>query len=311
VHRALNLESLGPEFHRGAVTIGNFDGVHRGHAQILQRVRAWADKVAGPALVLTFDPHPVRILRPESAPVPLTWHDRKADLLEEWGIDALVAIPTNRDLLELTALDFFETIIVKKLNAKAIVEGPNFFFGKGREGNIDLLSRLCGPRNIQLEIVPPLRHGTELISSSRIRHALQHGDVTLAAEMLTHPYRLRGLVVHGDRRGTTLGFPTANLDGIDTLVPALGVYSGRTLIAGTAYPAAIHIGHAPTFGVQQRRVEVHLLDFSGNLYGSPLEIEFLARLREIVSFPSREALQAQLGRDIASTRTHFSQFVDP
>ncbi len=311
MHRALNLDSLGPEIRRGAVTIGNFDGVHRGHSSILQRVRAWADEVSGPALVLTFDPHPVRILRPGFAPVPLTWHDRKADLVEEWGIDALVAIPTNRELLELSALEFFETIIVKKLEAMAIVEGPNFFFGHGREGNVELLSRLCGARQIQLEIVPPLRHGAELISSSRIRHALQHGDVALASEMLTRPYRLRGIVVHGDRRGTTLGFPTANLDGIDTLVPALGVYAGKAMVAGIPHPAAIHIGHAPTFGSQQHRVEVHLLDFKGNLYGSALEIEFLSRLRDIVSFPSRDALQTQLQHDIATARTVFSNSVLP
>lgn len=302
MRRIVSLDSLEPALQHGALTIGNFDGVHRGHARILQRVRKWADKVQGPAVVITFDPHPVRLLRPESAPVPLTWYDRKASLLEEWGIDALVAIPTNLDLLALSPWQFFEQMMVKLFSARALVEGPNFYFGKGRAGNVELLSELCRASQIQFEIVPPLEHSGELISSSRIRDALRHGDVGLAAEMLTHPYRIRGLVVHGDRRGTTLGFPTANLDGIDTLVPAVGVYAGIGHLDSQRHPAAIHIGHAPTFGQNQRRVEVHLLGFSGNLYGSPLEVEFHARLREVVSFPSRDALQGQLRLDIEQTR---------
>jgi riboflavin kinase/FMN adenylyltransferase len=286
----------------GAVTIGNFDGVHRGHARIIKRLREQARRCGGPACVLSFDPHPVRLLRPEQAPPPLTWAKRKAELLQQQGADALIAYPTDESLLQLPPAGFFGEIVQNRLQARAIVEGPNFYFGRNRAGTIDVLKRLCAQHSVALDIVAPVRQGDQLISSSRVRAAVAAGQVEQARHMLTQPYRLRGMVIHGRARGTKMGFPTANLDAIDTLIPALGVYAGRAYVQGVSYAAAIHIGPLPTFGENVGRVEVHILDFDQNIYGEPLEVDFLTRLRDIHAFPDVAALQQQLRQDAAAAR---------
>jgi riboflavin kinase/FMN adenylyltransferase len=286
----------------GAMTIGNFDGVHRGHRVIIDQLKEFAAELNGPAIVFTFDPHPVRILRPEQTPPPLTWTNRKADLLSELGVDVVVAYPTNHDLLELSYEEFFQQIIVEKIGAKAIVEGPNFYFGKGREGNVETLAQLCDANEIRLKIVQPSLAGDKYISSSRIRDLVRQGDVAAAASMLTHPYRIRGMVTHGASRGNSIGFPTANLDGIDTLVPAMGVYAGHSYVGGRSHWSAIHIGPSPTFGDQVARVESHLLDFEGSLYGQVIEVDFVDRLRDIREFSSPAELIQQLQEDVAKTR---------
>ncbi len=297
-----NIDELS-QLRGGAVTIGNFDGVHRGHRRIIERLRAQAAKHHGPAIVFTFDPHPVRLLRPEQAPPPLTWTDRKAALLAELGVDALIAYPMSIQLLRQTPQTFFDQIIIEQLDTQAMVEGPNFFFGHNRAGNVELLRNLCDANAIDIEIVQPLQEGGELVSSSRIRTAIAEGDVDAAHAMLTEPYRARGIVAHGAARGATIGSPTANLTAIDTLIPAVGVYAGRAYTAdGEQYPAAISIGTNPTFDDNTSKVEVHLLDFEGDLYGQPLEIDFLKRLRGIVKFKDADALKEQLRRDVAATR---------
>lgn len=300
-----NIADLG-QLSGGAVTIGNFDGVHRGHRKILEQLKDKAAKHNGPAVVFTFDPHPVRLLRPEQAPPPLTWTTRKADLVSDLGVDGLVAYPTSLDLLKLTPREFFEQIIVGQLNAQAMVEGPNFFFGKGRAGDINVLRQLCEEHNIDLEIVEPLTSSQTgddtLISSSRVRSAIADGDVDSAREMLTQPYRLRGMVTHGAARGAQIGFPTANLNAIDTLIPAIGVYAGRAYTGGDIHPAAVHIGPNPTFDEAAAKVEVHLIDFHGDLYGQPLEVDFLKRLRGITKFGGVDELVAQLKKDVAAAK---------
>jgi riboflavin kinase/FMN adenylyltransferase len=293
----------------GAVTIGNFDGVHRGHGKIIQRLKQYADQLGGAAIVFTFDPHPVRILRPEQSPPPLTWTDRKADLLADLGVDAVIAYPTSTSLLNLDYRDFFERIVIQAIGAKAMVEGPNFFFGRDREGNPARLEELCRQHQIELEIVEPLLVSGQYISSSRIRKLISLGEVEQAAQMLTHPYRIRGMVTHGASRGGALGFPTANLDAIDTLIPGKGVYVGRTFVNGRAHWSAIHIGPNPTFKEEMLKVESHLLDFEGSLYGMAVEVDFVARIRDIQTFESVEQLKNQLNQDIAATRSlarHFS-----
>ncbi len=184
----------------GALSIGNFDGVHRGHSQIVDRLKQFAAELGGSAIVFTFDPHPVRILRPEMAPPPLTWINRKADLLAELGVDVVLAYPTDEQLLSLTYREFFDQIICDKLGAKAMVEGPNFYFGHGREGNIDTLAQLCDEHEIQLEVLNPVVESGEYISSSRIRELIRSGDVAASRDMLTQPYRIRGMVTHGAAR---------------------------------------------------------------------------------------------------------------
>jgi len=297
-----SLNSLPGDLVGGAVTIGNFDGVHRGHARLIERLLAKARQVGGPAIVFTFDPHPVRLLRPQSAPPPLTWTDRKAELLSELGVSAVVAYPTDEALLALSPDDFFHEIVLDKLAARGMVEGPNFFFGRARAGDIDTLARLCTKAAVSLEIVEPIAAGGQIVSSSRVREAIAAGDVDLAKELLTRPYRVRGMVTHGAGRGIRLGFPTANLAAIDTLLPAQGVYAARSFTAAGNWPAAINIGPNPTFGENAVKIEVHLIGFSGTLYGQPLEIEFLSRLRSIRPFASVEALQAQLQHDVETAR---------
>ncbi len=297
-----SLDSLPPSLRGGAVSIGNFDGVHQGHARIVSTLRERADAVNGPVIVFTFDPHPVRLLRPHVAPPPLTWTERKAELLSDLGVDAMIAYPTDEEVLKLTADDFFSLVVRQKLDARAMVEGPNFFFGRDRAGDVELLRQLCQRSGLELRIVEPLIEAEEFVSSSRVRKLIAEGRVQDAAAMLTQPYRIRGMVTHGARRGAKIGFPTANIDAIDTLLPGHGVYSGWARAEGERWATAVNVGPSPTFGEGAVKVEAHLIDFSGDLYGAPLEVDFLARLRDIQSFDSVEQLKAQLAIDIQRTR---------
>lgn len=277
---------------------------------MIQELKRLAAAHDARSVVFTFAPHPVRILKPESAPPPLTWIDRKAELLAELGVDAVIAYPTDMTLLSLSYRDFFQQIVIRQVNACAMVEGPNFYFGKGREGNPEKLQQLCTASNVELKILTPSLEGDEFISSSRIRNLIRDGDVDQARYQLTRPYRIRGMVTHGAARGRTIGFPTANVAAIDTLVPANGVYAGKAWVDELSHDAAIHIGPNPTFGEQASKVEVHLLDFDGNLYGAPIEVDFISRLRDICEFESSEKLKQQLNRDIAATRVSLRELAD-
>ena len=302
-----NLDALPDPLRGCAVTIGNFDGVHLGHARILERLVAAARRVGSPALVFTFDPHPARVLRPESAPPPLCWTERKARLLAELGADVLVAHPASKAFLDLEPGQFFDRILRSRLDARALVEGPNFRFGRGRSGDIDVLGRLCGEAAIALDVVSPVRFEGEIISSSRVRALLSEGEVDRAGRMLTQPYRIRGNVVRGAGRGGQLGYPTANLDCVDTLLPGSGVYAGRALVDDRLWPAAISLGPNPTFSEGAAKLEVHLLDYAGELCDRDIEVDFLARLRDIVGFDSVGELVAQIERDLAATRSVAAQ----
>ena len=297
-----DLSDLPPAFRGGAVTVGNFDGVHLGHARIIERLIERARGVDGKAIVLTFDPHPVRLLRPSEAPPPLTWTDRKMELLAALGVDSMIAYPTDRALLKLRPAAFFQKILVEQLDARAMVEGPNFYFGNNRAGTIETLRALTTQADMALDIVQPIEQNDAYISSSRIRRLIASGDVRAARAMLTQPYRIRGMVTHGAGRGATIGFPTANIDAIDTLLPAKGVYAGRTFLGNEVWPAAINIGPNPTFGEDAIKVEAHVIGYSGELYHQPLEVDFCERLRDIHSFDSVDALKSQLARDVESTR---------
>lgn len=297
-----DLNELSPSARGGAIAIGNFDGVHLGHLRIVDRLLQRAREVDGPAVVFTFDPHPVRILRPAECPPPLTWTERKAQLLAQHGVDRIVAYPTDEKLLSLSAQEFFDQIVLGALNAKAMVEGPNFFFGHNREGNVELLSKFTDAVGISLDVVEPYEQGDKLVSSSLIRRLIAEGEVAQAAKMLSAPYRIRGMVTHGAGRGAKLGFPTANLEAVDTLLPKLGVYAGRAWIQSQSYAAAIHLGPNPTFGEGTTKVEIHLIDFNEPIYGQPLEIEFLDQIREVAKFESEAELITQLQQDVAHAR---------
>lgn len=291
-----------PEIRRGALTIGNFDGVHLGHARLVERLLALAHKVGGPSIVFTFDPHPARLLRPERAPWPLTWTDRKAQLLAQLGVEWLIAYPTDEALLALTDRQFFQQMVRDKLAARAMVEGPNFCFGRNRTGTVDVLAELTRTSGMSLEIVEPVMAEGAIVSSSRIRQQIAAGQIDAARRLLTQPYRIRGIVTHGAGRGARLGFPTANVAGIDTLLPGVGVYGGRAFIGGQSWPAAINVGTNPTFGEQELKVEAHLIDFRGAIYGELLEVDFLTRLRDVRPFAGIDELKRQLALDVAAAQ---------
>jgi riboflavin kinase / FMN adenylyltransferase len=298
MHIIRHLDGFPAAARGGAVAIGNFDGVHRGHVKIVRTLLERAGAIGGAAIVFTFDPHPVRLLRPEQCPPPLTWTERKAELLAAQGVDWILAYPTDEALLELSAAEFFDRIIRGALDARSLVEGPNFYFGHNREGDVGRLGELAQEAGITLDVVPPVEIDGALVSSSRVRELIRTGKVDEANRLLSAPYRIRGMVTHGAGRGAKIGFPTANLSAIDTLLPAAGVYAGRAWVGKAGWPAAVHLGPSPTFGDALARVEVHLVGYHEPLYGEPLEVDFLARLRDIRPFASVEALTAQMQQDV-------------
>jgi len=296
------LDDLSDDLRGGAVTIGNFDGVHLGHARLVRRLRKLADEIDGPAVVFTFDPHPAWILRPDAAPQPLIWNERKAEILAELGADVVMIYPADRAFLELDAQQFFDRIVRDRLGASAMVEGPNFFFGRSRSGTLEVLRRFCAEAGMRLEVAEPVEVNAQVVSSSRIRTAIIEGRMDDARQMLGRPYRIRGVVVRGAGRGAKLGYPTANITGIDTLLPRDGIYAGRAWVDRSAYTAAISLGPNPTFDETALKVEVFLLDFQGDLYDRPLQIDFFARLRETKRFDSVNALIDQMALDVIAAR---------
>ncbi len=310
MHVIRHVYDLPPIARGGAVSIGNFDGVHHGHARIVSQLLDRAAEVRGPAVVFTFDPHPARLLRPEACPPPLTWTERKAELLADLGIDWVVAYPTDMALLSLSPREFFDRVIIDALDARAVVEGPNFFFGKNRAGNVETLAEFAAAAGIALDIVTPIEVDGAVASSSRVRDLVKLGRVGEARQWLTSPYRIRGLVTHGAGRGAELGYPTANLEGIDTLLPAHGVYATVAWVRGRAAPAALNLGPNPTFGDMATKVEVHLIGTDTSLYGQILEVDFLERLRDTRSFASVDELTRQLATDVATAEQIAATYLD-
>ena len=286
----------------GVVAIGNFDGVHLGHRSMLARLVERARERRAPAVAMTFEPHPIHLLRPHLAPPRLTTIDRKAELIARSGADALIVYPTDRALLDLTPQEFFERFLLGELRASGLVEGPNFFFGRDRAGDVRLLHELCFTAGLTLDVVPAITVAGRAVSSSTIRELLASGAVDQAAQLLGECYRVRGDVVRGAERGRTIGFPTANLAGVETMLPEDGVYAGRVHHGGHAYAAAINIGSNPTFGEERRKIEIHLIDFAGDLYGTRLDVEFVRRLRDTRTFAGVNELRRQLQADIAAAR---------
>jgi riboflavin kinase/FMN adenylyltransferase len=291
----------------GTLAIGNFDGVHRGHQALLAELCRQARAVRGPAIAMTFDPPPLLILRPEAYQPPLTSLVERADFIQASGADWVLALKTTPELLELSARDFFQAVVCSHLQTRAMVEGFNFAFGHNREGTIETLDSLCWQAGMSLTVVPPLLFDGTPVSSSRVRRAILQGDVGAATSFLGRPYRLRGTVGAGQRRGQTIGFPTANLIDLANLVPGDGVYAARARAAGKDWPAAVNIGPNPTFGEHARKVEVHLIGYEGDLYGQPLTVDFIARLRDTRRFQGAAQLIEQLRRDIEQAK----QAVEP
>ncbi len=307
------LEAPDPALSQSVLTIGNFDGVHRAHQQLLAQAGLFAANTGGPVIVLTFEPHPLTVVAPTKAPPRLSTLDEKLRNLAQAGADITVVAKSEPKLLGLEAEEFLEEIIIRRFHPTHIVEGPSFGFGRGRKGTPELLRTVAERFNCKVRIVEPvtlqLENGEALmVSSSLIRRLLTEGEVRRASLCLGRPYALTGQVARGAGRGAKIGFPTANVSASEQLVPADGVYSGRAHVQNNTYTAAISIGSTPTFGGSGRQIEAHLLDFDGALYGESIRIEFERRLREQKKFDSPAALAEQLHRDVSAVRQAADTF---
>jgi riboflavin kinase/FMN adenylyltransferase len=304
------LQAVEPPLARSVLTIGNFDGVHRAHQQLLAQAGLFAAGTGGPVVVLTFEPHPLTVVAPEKAPARLSLPSQKLRWLAQAGTDMVVVARSEPGLLSLEAERFVKEVVWRRFHPTHIVEGPSFGFGRRREGTPELLKRIATGFGCEVHVVPPVKlqiNGeTLLVSSSLIRRLLGEGKVRRAALCLGRPYTLTGEVVHGDERGRTMGFPTANLLVPNQLVPGDGVYVGRASVDEKDYACAVSIGHTPTFGGTGRQIEAHVLDFDGDVYGASVRIEFLRFLRPQIAFESPEALVRQLEQDVRTVRTETS-----
>ena len=296
---------------RGGVgTIGNFDGVHRGQRSALDLVVARATELGVPSVVITFDPHPVAVLRPEQAPPLLTTLQQKEKLLEEAGISVVLVIRFNSELAKIPARRFVREFLHEKLDLKEIYVGESFVFGHGREGDLSLLREMGESSGFRAFGVDEVSYAGERISSSRIRRAVSEGKITDAMEMLGRPYSISGVIARGDRMGQKLGWPTINLMPENRLLPLDGVYAGRVFFPKfpAVFDCVTNVGTRPTvYENYQRVVESHILEFKSNVYGERVELSFYKRLREERIFPTVMDLSAQIGRDVETARDYFSR----
>lgn len=285
----------------GVVAVGNFDGVHRGHAALIAAARDLAG-AHRTVVAMTFNPHPLMLLAPKRFQPPLSTVAERARLLQAIGADHVVVLQTSKDLLGLSPEAFFTKIIRVALGARGIVEGFNFRFGRDRAGSNETLHMMCDEADIEFREVPAFALNGRPVSSSRVRDALMEGNLTEATELLGRNYRLSGVVGTGAKRGRTIGFPTANLGQVETLLPGNGVYAVRVETPAGRFGGAAHIGPNATFGEDVRQVEVYLLDFAGDLYGQTLNVEFIAKLRGTQKFAGVDALIEQMRKDVAEAR---------
>jgi riboflavin kinase/FMN adenylyltransferase len=306
----LGLESIAEPIKRSVLMIGNFDGVHCAHVQLITQACLFADVTGGAVVALTFEPHPVSILRPTQAPKRLTTLERKLELLARCGVDITVVARTDRALLSMEAEPFIEDVVIRLFWPTHIVEGPTFAFGRGRRGTPELLMQMAAVYGCELHVLEPVRfrfeaNTTSIVSSTLIRRLLDEGHVRRAALCLGRPHSVEGTVVTGARRGRGLGFPTANLTPEGQLVPAVGVYAGVVECTEGRFAAAVNVGPAPTFLSRVHLVEAHLLGFDGDLYDRSIRVEFHHRLRDQQTFESPEALARQLVSDVEAVRSRL------
>ena len=298
-----------PEALRGAViALGNFDGFHRGHQAVAGEAIAWAHAEGRPSIIATFDPHPVSFFKPDLAPFKLTTLEQRQELYLAAGATAMLVFHFDAALAGTSAEDFIEAILIERFGAHGVVTGGDFTFGKGAKGNVDLLRTLGGELGLQSRVVEAVEAGGEVVSSSRIRQALRDGDPQEAARLLTRPFAIRGIVEHGDKRGRTIGYPTANLGVENYLRPKYGIYAvtGRILATGEVLQGAANIGIRPQFEPPKELLEPFFFDFSGDLYGQEIEIAFHHYLRGEAKFDSLEALIEQMDRDCERARRLLS-----
>lgn len=290
---------------RGAiVALGNFDGFHKGHQAVAGEAIRWAREEGRPAIVATFDPHPVRFFRPDVEPFRLTTLEQRQELYLAAGATAMLVLHFDGELASTTAEDFIGDLLAKHLGVAGVVTGEDFTFGKARGGNVQVLADAGARHNIRTRTIGPVGDADEVISSSRIREALRNGDPQEAARLLTRPFSIRGIVEHGDKRGREIGYPTANLSVESYLRPKFGVYAvtGRILSTGQELKGAANIGIRPQFEPPKELLEPYFFDFSGDLYGQEIEVSFHHFIRGEAKFDSLEQLMEAIDRDCETAK---------
>ena len=290
------------------LALGNFDGLHRGHLKIIERVRRGAAEHGGTPMAMTFDPHPPRVLRPEKAPKLLMTKRQRLEALHAAGISCVAVVRFTRELSEWDPETFVRTVLVDWVRVSEVWVGANFLFGHGRSGNFTVLRTLGQHYGFRADKIDPVRYKDFVVSSTRIRRLVSEGRVDEAGALLGHPYSIDGTVVEGRRRGRQLGFPTANLQTDNELTPPHGVYATTTTIDGVVHAGITNIGVRPTFGEQELTVETHLLRYSQDLYGQRVRLGFVQRLRDERQFPDVDALREQIEADRRVADRLFSRF---
>jgi riboflavin kinase / FMN adenylyltransferase len=315
VQRWRGLEATPGDLGRTVVTIGMYDGVHRGHQTLIGSAVERARALRRPCLLLTFDPHPAEVIRPGSHPAILTSMDRKAELVAELGVDAMCVLPFTQEFMRLAPETFTHTVLVEHLHTAQVVVGENFTYGHRASGNVETLAVEGRRFGFAVEPLPLAEDSSDgeavAISSTYIRACVAAGDMVSAARALGRPHRVDGVVVRGDRRGKAMGFPTANVESPPfTAIPADGVYAGhlvtrdpRSGASRERFPAAISVGSNPTFQGSRRTVEAYVLDYDDDLYGEHVGIEFVQRLRTMAAFADTDALLAAMHKDVSDTRS--------
>ena len=291
-------ERIPESLHGGVIALGNFDGFHLGHQAVVERAVRHARDEARPAIVATFDPHPVRFFRPDAPPFRLTTLDQRQELFAAAGAAAMLVLPFDAALAATSAEDFIADLLLDRYGAAGVVTGSDFVFGRARGGNVVTLAEHARRLGFFTEMVAPVDDAAEVVSSSRIRAALQAGDCAAATRLLTRPFTVRGVVQHGDKNGRLLGFPTANLDMGAYLRPRYGVYAvtGR-LPGGQVVPGVANLGVRPMFDPPKELLEPHFFDFSGDLYGQEIDVALHAFIRDEARFDGMDALRTQIAAD--------------
>ncbi|MFZ2633713.1 MAG: bifunctional riboflavin kinase/FAD synthetase [Desulfosalsimonadaceae bacterium] len=301
-----DLTTIRQPFTRPVVTIGNFDGVHKGHQALFHQVIEKAESIQGTSVAMTFEPHPMRVLKKKKSPPLITLYEQKKELIAKTGIDVFICIPFDQSFAAITAARFIEDILVKTIGMRAIVIGRDYSFGKDRQGNAAFLQQHAnrfGYEVIVTDWIPGTQRKADRISSTRIRETVMAGKVDAVVALLGRYYQIRGKVVSGrNRGGRLLGFPTANINLIDELCPKAGVYAVTVECRGEKYQGVANIGYSPTFDDHIFTVEVHLLDFNGDLYDQDIRVNFIRRIRDEQKFAGIDELSAQIAKDIQTGR---------
>ena len=290
------------------LALGNFDGVHRGHRKILERLRRVAGERGATSVVMTFDPHPPRVVRPDKAPPLIMTKTQKLEALEEAGVQGAAIVRFTRELSQWDPETFVRTVLVEWLRVSEVWVGANFLFGHDRSGNFSLLRSLGARYGFKAEKIDPVRYKDFVVSSTRVRRLVSEARVDEASALLGHPYFIDGMVVGGDHRGRTIGFPTANLCSDNELIPPHGVYATTAIIDGIVRPSITNIGTRPTVDTSGKvTIETHIFDFDHDLYGTRMRLAFVQRLRDERAFESIDALKSQIASDCARARVLFDR----